>query len=62
MITMAEVLKNPSAYASYNVFNMEHPLYECYFACRQAGLAAAECADKDWGKAYNEAFTEEYSK
>ncbi len=62
MITMAEVLKNPSAHACHNVFDMEHPLYECYFACRQAGLAAAEVAGKNWEKAYNEAFMEQYNK
>ena len=62
MNTMTEVLKNPSAHASYNVFSTEHPLYECYFECRQAGLAAAEASGEGWEKAYNEAFMEQYKK
>ena len=59
---MAEVLENPSAYACRNPFDMNHPLYEHYFECRQAGLAAAECNPKNWEKAYNEAFLEEHKK
>ena len=59
---MAEILENPSAYACRSPFGMEHPLYEHYFACRQSGLAAAECDSKNWENAYNEAFMEEYNK
>lgn len=59
---MAEILENPSAYACRNPFGMDHPLYEHYFECRQAGLAAGECDNKNWEKAYNEAFMEEYNK